>query len=135
MKNSVKVVASAEGAVIRVSANNPEYGAIRVQETKMEINKGGFLQKKQTSALIKGKVEDLKLLGFRDGQEIGGQIVHEERTEPFYADQEPKKAGADGEVLTCGGAPIYRQSRWTSDMNAASTLLQHDTVTVAESIN
>lgn len=136
MKRSVKVVASEAGDVIRLSKNDASNGAIRVQETSMEVNAGGFLQAKKASALIKGKVADLQALGLRDKQEIGGKIIHKESTEPAYDGHEPKINPETGAPVLSGGQPVYRQSFWTEDMSAASTLLATDKVTVkSDAIN
>ena len=79
---NVKVVADDLGNVIRVSANNPDYGVIRVVEESIQFQ-NGWMRRKDKSALIPGFVEDLKTLNWKNGQKIAGQIVVKEALEPF----------------------------------------------------
>ena len=81
------------------------------------------------SALLKGKVADLKTLGYTKGKALAGQIVVTESTTPSNADnleQDLKVAGESGVVCSIGGANIYRTARFTTDMEAQDALLSHD---------
>jgi len=78
--NSKVVVVSDEttGSVINVSANNPDYGYIRVQQVRTMIDDNGFLRRKPVSALIPGLLSELKDSDFFAGQMLDGKIVIQE---------------------------------------------------------
>ena len=80
--SKVTVVADQNGNVIGVSTNNPEYGYIKVEQLTTQINDQGWLKNVKRSALIKGKVEDLLALGYKEGSQISGKIVVKESFEP-----------------------------------------------------
>jgi hypothetical protein len=136
--STVKVTTASNSTteIIGVSTNNPEYGFIRVESTDgLSFGNGGWLNAKSKSALIKGKVADLRTFVQKNnvtvGYSIPGQIVvMEQAGTPFYEGQQPKRAGVDGEVLfvTKDGQrlPIYRQTEFTMDMNRADQLVQHE---------
>ena len=62
MNSKVFVQADETGAVINVSENNPEFGYVRVQQTRTMIDDNGFVRRREISALMPGSVEDLKAL-------------------------------------------------------------------------
>jgi hypothetical protein len=128
MTNSVFVKADENGSVIRVSANNPEFGwIIFAQETPSFNN--GWLKLTTRSVRQMGKVSDLERLGYRADQKLPGQIVVTESTTPFN-ENEPERdlkiAGTTGVVCTVNGEPIYRQVEYTRDMNRIDVLIDHD---------
>lgn len=127
MNNSVVVTAGKGGQIVNISQNNPEYGYIRVQQTRMSVE-NGWARKKTLSALIPGTVEDLKGLGFKDGDVLPGRIQIKESLEPFNA-EDPEKdlkiAGNTGIVCTLGGEPIYRKTFYNEDGEADIRIL-HD---------
>lgn len=120
--------------IVGVSPNNPDFGYIRVEEGGGLTLKGGWVNASSKSALIKGRVEDLrkwlKTNNLTLGSTIPGKVVVRENTEPFYEGQEPKRAGKDGEILTTsiGGKTynIYRQTEYTTDTNMQDELIPHD---------
>ena len=58
MNAKVRVVADATtGSVINVSENNPEYGFVRLEQTRTHIDNNGFLRRKVINALVHGTVE------------------------------------------------------------------------------
>jgi hypothetical protein len=126
--NQVTVTASNLGHVITPSENNPEFGYVRVEETKVSYE-GKFRNEKTRSATIWGKVADLKKDGFFAGQKINGQIVIKESldpTNPNNLEQDLKKAGDTGVVCSQDGQGIYRTSVFTADLDAKDTLIAHD---------
>lgn len=132
MNSKVTVLADeATGSVVNISANNPDYGYVRVQQIRTMIDDNGFLRRKPVSALIPGTVEELQATGFFAGQQIDGKIVVEESLEPFN-EKEPnrdlKVAGETGIVCTLGGLPIYRRTKMSFDGTAADTLVKHDNI-------
>ena len=128
MNNSVKVTANEAGQVVNISKNNPEYGYIRVtqQRTSME---GGWVRTRSMSALISGKVDELKSLGLVNGAKLPGKIVVMESLTPFN-ESEPEKdykvAGDTGIVCSFEGQPICRKTTYTDNLEAADTLIEHD---------
>lgn len=128
MTNSVLVKADENGSVIRVSANNSDFGwVIFAQETPTFNN--GWLKLVTRSVRQMGKVSDLERLGYRADQKLPGQIVVMESTTPFN-ENEPERdlkiAGTTGVVCTVNGEPIYRQVEYTRDMNRVDVLIDHD---------
>ena len=123
MNNKVKVTAK-DNKVVN-SKDGAEYGYIRVESTQTSFE-GGFIQTKKASALIRGKVEELKALGMKEGQELTGKIIHKESTTPSYDGQSPKINPSTGEVMNNNGSPIYRESFFTANLNAQDELLAND---------
>lgn len=127
--SKVKVTADANGNVIGVSQNNPEYGYIRVEQQAIQINDQGWLRNSKRSALIKGKMTDLLETGYREGTELPGKIVVVESLTPFNPenpDRDLKIAGSTGIVCRVEDQPIYRQSFYTTNPNAFDELITHD---------
>lgn len=123
MNNTVKVTAK-DGKVVIPSTNKPDYGYIRVETTQTSME-NGFVSTKKASALIRGKVEELKALNFKEGQSLSGKIFHKESTES-YDGQEAKINPKTGEVITHNGMPIYRESFFTADLSKQDELLAGD---------
>lgn len=131
MKNQVVVTADAAGNVIIVSKNNPEYGFIRVEQSRMLVDDRGWARKKTVSALIPGKVEDLKGFDWSAGECVAGKVVVSESLTPFN-EQEPSRdlkiAGDTGVICTVDGNPIYRKTVFSFDAGAPDTFIKHDNV-------
>ena len=124
----VIVTADAAGNVIVPSKNNPEWGHIRVTQLRMVVDDNGFARPKSMSALILGKVEDLKSFGYVKGQEIEGKITFEERLTPFNTEdpeRDYKRAGKTGIVCCQDGAPIYRKNFYRQDAEAVDVCVEH----------
>ena len=131
MNSKVTVIADETGAVINVSANNPEYGNVKVQQIRTMIDDNGFLKRKPVNALIQGKIEELRDAGFYAGQQLDGKIVIEESLEPFNKktpERDLKVAGDTNIVCTLGGLPIYRRTKFSFAINAEDLLIKHDNV-------
>lgn len=130
MKNSkVRVTADENGTVIGVSQNNPEYGYVRVEQVVTQVNDEGWLRLAKRSALLKGKVEDLIEVGYKDGQELPGRITIKESFEPFNPenpDRDLKIAGDTGITCRVDDMPIYRQSFYTLNESANDELIMHN---------
>jgi hypothetical protein len=128
--SKVIVTADQNGNVITVSENNPEYAWVRVeQQGIIEINQKGFLRQTTRSAFIKGKIEDLIKANYKSGSTISGRIVVKESFEPFNPnnpDKDLKIAGDTGVICRVGDQPIYRQTFFTQDLNAADEFISHD---------
>lgn len=128
MDAKVVVAADKAGNVIVRSSNNPEYGHIRVEQTRMVIDDSGFARRKRLSALIPGLVEDLKGFGWTAGELVDGKIIVKESLTPFNT-QEPERdykiAGNSGIVCCQDGMPIYRKNFFTLSTSAEDTSVEH----------
>jgi hypothetical protein len=78
MNSKVFVQADETGAVINVSENNPDYGYVRVQQTRTMVDDNGFLRRKVITALLPALIEDLQEMNLYAGQALDGKIVIEE---------------------------------------------------------
>jgi hypothetical protein len=132
MNSKVKVVADATtNSVITVSQNNPEYGFVRLEQTRTMFDDNNFLKLKVVSTLIHGTVAELQAAGFYAGQELPGKIVVTESMEAFNAknpERDYKVAGNTGIICTLGGSPIYRKTTYSTASNVEDTLVRHDNV-------
>lgn len=108
--------------IIMKSINNPENASIMLKSEILNANDQGFLQKETRVGLFKGKTADLEALGLREGQDfsqvIPVKLVVKESFDPFYPGQEPKMNPSTKQVVTSGGAPIYRQTIVVSEASA-----------------
>lgn len=128
MDNKVVVTADQLGAVIGISSNNPEYGYIRLEHSTPIVDYNGWVRVQKRSALLKGKLADLQIIGYTAGQELDGKIVIRESLTPFNQnnpDRDLKVAGDSGVICRMDDQPIYRQSFYVTNPNATDELLQH----------
>lgn len=136
---NVTVIADNNGNFIGVSKNNPEYGYVRVEQSVVAINDKGWLRLSKRSALIKGKVEDLKNSGIQANTVLPGKIVIRESHEPFNLenpDRDLKIAGSTGVICRVGDMPIYRQSFYTENLAEGDLLIMHsNTDEIKEMLN
>ena len=126
MNTKVRVTADEAGNVIRRSENNPDYGHIRVEQTRMVIDGTGFARRIKLSALIPGTIEDLKCFGWSVDQEVPGKIIVKQSLAPFNKkepERDYKVAGETGIVCCVDGMPIYRKNFYVLDEKAHD----HDT--------
>ena len=124
------IVTAHEGAVVHQSPNNPDYGWVRVIQKKQRFE-DSFAKSVTESALILGRFKDLVSFGWKEGQELPGQIVVKEQLEPFsrdpkYQDKDLKIAGDTGVVCSFEGQSIYRKNIYTTDMNDSDVFIAHD---------
>lgn len=128
MNSKVKVVADEAGNIIRVSKNNPEWGHILVEQTRRIIDENNFIRTRRVSALIHGKVDELKDLGWVGNQELPGKIVVKERLEPFNVEEPERdyKIAGETKIVCCyEGMPIYRKAFYTENLSAFDETQPH----------
>ena len=139
MNTKVRVTANAEGNVVSLSTENPTYGFIRVEQTRMVFNDKGWATKKVMSALIYGEASDLISFGYFNGQELPGKIVVKESLEAFNRvnpDRDYKIAGKTGIICCLDGQPIYRKTFYTESATATDELIAHNnTGAIREAVN
>jgi len=129
MNKNVIVAAGKSGSAINVSKNNSEYGYIRVEQARMVISDDSWASKKKVSALINGKVSDLRALNLNAGDKLPGKIRIVERMEPFNAknpEKDVKVAGESGIICSVDGAPIYRNCFYSPNEDIEDVLVRHD---------
>ena len=126
--SKVTVQADEQNNVIRVSKKNPEFGYIRMVQDRVIFSTQGWVNNKQLSTLIHGKVEDLQTLGYTAGQQLDGKIVTKEQLSSFNEndpDRDLKYAGDTGIVCCKHGEPIYRRTFYTLDPSEQDALIAH----------
>lgn len=132
MNSKVKVVANATtGAVVNISENNPEYGYVRLEQTKPIVDDNGFLKPRTISTLLQGATADLQGMSFFAGQELEGKIQIKEQLEPFNTknpERDLKKAGDTGIICSQESNPIYRKTVYDMSDSKKDTFVQHDNV-------
>ena len=125
----VTITSDALGNVIGVSKNNPEYGYLRIEQTVTQISEGGWVRPVKRSTLLKGKVEDLKAVNYKNGDILPGNIIVKESFSPFSEvdpDRHLKIAGNTGVVCTQDDQPIYRDTFFTTNPDAVDEFIAHD---------
>ena len=129
MQDQVTIVADDNGKVIRQSKNNAEYGYVRVIQDAVQYGANGWVNRKTRSALILGKMEDLKEIGLDTMDSLPGRIVVKESTEPFSQtdpDRDLKIAGSTGIICcTSDGEPIYRTTFYDATGDQLDELKAH----------
>ena len=127
--STVKIVADELGNVIRQSSKNPEFGYIRLTQSRSMIGSNNFVNVKNLSTLIHGKLEELGQTGLQHTKEINGKIYVIEQVTPFNEenpDRDLKYAGDTGIICaTQDGEPIYRKTFYSEDVNVSDTLIAH----------
>jgi len=119
------------GAIVTYFENSKgeTFGKIRVDQRAPVIN-NGFMSFANRSAFITLNEKDAKametILIEDTPYPIEGRVVVTESLEPFYDGQEPKRRGAEGEVITHMGAPVYREANYVFDIEATDRLLVSD---------
>ena len=119
------------GAIVTYfdNAKGETFGKIRVDQRSPVIN-NGFMSFANRSAFItldESTAKEMEsILGEDKPYPIAGKVVVTESLTPFYEGQEPKRKGAEGEVITHLGAPVYRDTNYVFDLDAKDTLLAGD---------
>ena len=122
---------SATQSVIVISDNNPEFGYVKLEQTRSVIDDNNFLKRKVISTLVHSTVEELEQMNFYMGQELPGNILIKESLEPFSSknpERDLKVAGDTGIVCRFEGNPIFRRTYYSVSSNAEDTFIQHDNV-------
>lgn len=130
MYPKVKVEANREGNLISISKNNPEWGWIRLTQTRHILDEEtGVMKTQYCSALVQGRIEDLEKLGWEDGMELEGKIIFKDSMTPFRKvnpEKDFKVAGKSGIACTVNGKHIYRKYFYTRNPDAKDVFIQHD---------
>jgi len=132
MNSNVTVVADATtNLVINQSPNNPEYGFVRLQQTRTQIDENGFLRRRSFSSLIHGPITLLKASSFYAGQILPGNIIIKEAMTPFNKktpERDLKIAGETGIVCRVNGEPIYRKTYYSASASSVDVTIEHDNI-------
>lgn len=129
MTETVKVLSSPLGEVIRVS-RNPGYGFIVVSQLRCLFDQKGSVRQHNITACVMGPIHTLEELKWQPNQVLPGKIVIHEATAPFrntnpmidlkFADR------TLGLVCTVGGLPIYRKTYYSVSDTVDDVLVPHD---------
>ena len=128
MNSKVIVTADKTGNVITPSENNPEWGYMRVEQSRVIIDDQNFARRSNISALIYGKTTELQGFGWVAGTELPGRIIIQESTTPFNTkspEKDLKRAGDSGIVCMFGADPIYRKNFYKNDPSTSDSTLEH----------
>jgi len=131
MKNQVVVIANKNSGLVfnstGISAKDgKEYGWYTVQSTF--VDRSGAMDKVTVlTALRSTSADAFNAAPLTAGELLDGKIVVKESTikNPFRANQEPKRKGKDGGILLFNGLPIYRETEFTTDLNAQNVLVAY----------
>jgi len=112
------------------------YGRVRLDQVTTQIRNNMESDVRRTAfitlqeSVLERRMNDGSLVEFGPyivaGQE--GKLLVQESTTPFYEGQDPKTAGKDGDVITHGGMPVYRNTIFSIDGNSSDELLVSDSV-------
>lgn len=129
MNSKVLVVGDpTTNSAINVSPKNPEWGYVKLQQSKVDVDDNGFLRRYVLTALIKAPIDILKEMNYYHGQILNGTLVVEESLEPFNKkdpNRDLKIAGATGIVCKLDDQPIYRRVVYKKDPNALPKTIEH----------
>jgi hypothetical protein len=128
MQSKVNILADDMGNVVRQSNSNPEFGHVRLQQTRVTFGNTGWVKKSNISTLLHGKLEDLQEMGLESMGSLPGKIIIKEQLEAFSAndgDRDYKMAGDTGIVCCVDGQPIYRKTFYVADITAQDVLIAH----------
>lgn len=118
-------------AVVVQSKYNPDYGYVKVIQSRSMVGADGFYRKMEIPALIHGYTSDLVHEGYYAGQKLPGRVVIKESLTPFNKtepERDLKIAGSSGVVCTVNGQPIYRKTIYTEVASVEETLIAHDNI-------
>lgn len=105
-----------------VSKNGKELGFYIVKSTSLGMEKG-FIVEQTRSATLTVETKLAEKLAWKEGTALPGKIVVHESFEPFYEGQECKINPDTKAEVKVDGKNVYRQSRYTDDVNAVDTLI------------
>lgn len=131
MNSKVTVVADATTGAIITQSSNPEYGYVKLSQTRTMVDDNGFLKQTVLTALVQGHMDILKQMEYHVGQVLPGKIIVKESLTPFNKkdpNRDIKIAGKSGIKCTLEGQPIYRRTLYSQNSNAEDVLIQHDNV-------
>lgn len=105
-----------------VSKNGKELGFYIVKSSHVSME-NGFIVKQTRSATLTIEQSLAKELDWKEGTQLPGKIIVQESFEPFYEGQECKINPDTKAEVKVDGKNVYRQSRYTDDVNAVDTLI------------
>jgi hypothetical protein len=118
-------------AVVVQSKHNPDFGYVKVVQSRSMVGADGFYRKLEVPALIHGFTSDLVHAGYYAGQELPGRVVIKESLTPFNTtepNRDIKIAGETGVVCTKDGQAIYRKTIYTEVASVEEVTIPHDNI-------
>ena len=131
MESKVVVVADEATGNVIYQSENPNFGYVKVQQSRTIIGDDGFLRRTLMTALIQSPIDILQDMNFYAGQILPGKIIVKESLTPFNKkapNKDIKVAGRTGVPCTVNGQVIYRKTFYTEVSNAEDVRIQHDNV-------
>ena len=122
-----------KGTVVTPRENNPEFGAVRIDEVKTTIV-NNFVNKSRRTAFLGGTVKDLTAMNFKDGQAIAGTIVKQESFNPFFEGQSPKINPSTSEVVLTDEKPTFLNYIYSADATALDVWVGNTSETIEEAV-
>ena len=129
MNSKVNIIADDKGNAVRQSNSNPEFGHVRLVQTRVTFGNSGWVKKSNISTLLHGKLEDLQEMGLESMEFLPGKIVIKEQLEAFSqndGDRDYKMAGDTGIICCVDGEPIYRKTFYVADATSQDVLVAHN---------
>ena len=103
MNSKVNIIADDKGNAVRQSNSNPEFGHVRLVQTRVTFGNSGWVKKSNISTLLHGKLEDLQEMGLESMEFLPGKIVIKEQLEAFSqndGDRDYKMAGDTAKAVS-----------------------------------
>lgn len=131
MESKAVIVADEATGNVIYQSENPNFGYVKVQQTRTIIGDDGFLRRTLMTALIQSPIDILQDMNYYAGQILPGKVIVKESLTPFNKknpSKDIKVAGRTGIPCTIKGQVIYRKTFYTESSNAEDVRIQHDNV-------
>ncbi len=103
--------------VITPSANNPEWGTVRLESEQVTFA-NNVMNKNKRVAFIRGEIKNLEQVFKSAEQPFSGKIIYRNSFTPLYEGHKPKINPTTKEAVLTDGKLSYMESIYTEDMNA-----------------
>ena len=130
LNKGIIVMAHPETNELYTIGKNPEWCTVRVETATLANTSGdGMIVIQKRVAFIRMRVadaevlKDAKLLAVGKVFPMPGKIIVQESLVPFHDNQAPKLNPTTGEIVMYQGEPVYRNSIFCSDTEAADELI------------
>jgi len=123
----VKIVKNSKNGLVFTPNAKPSKDGIErgfyVAESQEIVMEGGFIRKNKVTALLTVETALAAELGWKEGFQLPGKIVTTESFEPFYDGQECKINPTTKAEVLVDGKKVYRNSVYTDNLQATSSLI------------
>lgn len=123
----VKIVKNSKNNLVFTPNEKPSKDGIErgfyIAESQEIVMEGGFIRKNKVTALLTLETSLATELAWKEGHQLPGKIVTTESFEPFYDGQECKINPTTKEAVLVDGKKVYRNSVYTDNLQACSSLI------------